>query len=298
MNTIYSSKRFDKLKEVNIGKKPYYFDLRDDGLYIREDYLSSGEYFLIQLYKLIHEGHKLIVIDEIDVSLDASAQVNLIKKLRQICAGRQVRIVFTTHSLALMKTLENDELHYLDYSDGCVTIEPKSYNYVKSLLFGFEGWDRYILTEDIVLEAYINYLIETLIDSMQVKPRLCKFKIIPVGGGQNVVKLMEKNDDEEFLNKSDNVICMLDGDQENLPHTTNEEKVWLIPFQSIEKKFYDLASTGNIEIEVGGRNAKALYRYAMNEQNFTEQQIFDIVSDTDRDQVDALKQRLLDFLSL
>ena len=39
----------------------------------REDYLSSGEYFLIRLYRTIMSSARLIVIDEIDISLDAVA---------------------------------------------------------------------------------------------------------------------------------------------------------------------------------------------------------------------------------
>lgn len=83
LEKIYGDNRFEGLKQVEIKKTSYYFILKDeiDRFYIREDYFSSGEYFVINLFKQIQQGKKLIVIDEIDISLDASAQVNLVEAL-------------------------------------------------------------------------------------------------------------------------------------------------------------------------------------------------------------------------
>ena len=46
-------------------------------------------------------SRKLIVIDEIDISLDAAAQAKLVEQLRLSCQKYAVNIVFTTHSLTL-----------------------------------------------------------------------------------------------------------------------------------------------------------------------------------------------------
>ncbi|HDZ9134498.1 TPA: hypothetical protein RUY93_003701, partial [Vibrio cholerae] len=77
LNAVYLDERFVNLKEVNIKGKSYYFILKDDNdrFYIREDYFSSGEYFVINLYRSILSEKKFIFIDEIDISLDSSAQV-------------------------------------------------------------------------------------------------------------------------------------------------------------------------------------------------------------------------------
>ena len=74
LNTIYTTDKFDNLEQVNIGKDIYYFQDFED-YYLREDDFSSGEYMLVQLFKLINEGCRLIVIDEIEISLDSSAQI-------------------------------------------------------------------------------------------------------------------------------------------------------------------------------------------------------------------------------
>merc|ERR1711879_883483 len=167
MGRIYGENRFEKLKQVEIKKTTYYFILKDeaDRYYIREDYFSSGEYFVVNLFKQIQQGKKLIVIDEIDISLDASAQVNLVKVLREYCEQYETNIVFTTHSLALMKTLQDDELYYMEtfQKQGIdqISVMARSYNFVKSVMYGFTGFDRYILTEDKCLANYIEYIITT-----------------------------------------------------------------------------------------------------------------------------------------
>lgn len=105
LSDIYKSNRFDNLKEITVKGVKYYFVLRENDYYIREDYLSSGEHFVINLYKMIQSKSKFIVIDEIDICLDASAQVNLLEELRKFCNRYEVNIIFTTHSLAIMKKL-------------------------------------------------------------------------------------------------------------------------------------------------------------------------------------------------
>ena len=86
LSAIYSSKKFHALIETEIDGRSYFSILCDNGRYIREDYFSSGEYFLIDLYRMFKGSARLIVVDEIDLSLDAAAQVQLLKKLREFCA--------------------------------------------------------------------------------------------------------------------------------------------------------------------------------------------------------------------
>src|SRR3989304_5559164 len=185
----------------------------------------------ITLYKLIQHRCKIIVIDEIDISLDASAQVNLLRELRQFCNEYEVNIIFTTHSLALMKTLYDYELFYMDSINSEVSIDNKSYNYVKSILFGFKGWDKYILTEDQILEQYLLYLLSENNESY-----FFKYKIIYIGGGTNVIDLMNRNNKDQFFSLPKNVISVLDGDQRNEEYCKNNNRILFTPFQSVEKQ--------------------------------------------------------------
>ncbi len=223
LNRVYADERFTNLKKVSVKNKDFYAILRDpvERFYIREDYLSSGEYFLINLYRFIQEKRKCIVIDEIDIALDSSAQVKLIEELRKLCNLYEVNVIFTTHSLALMETLHEGELYYMENSNGTVSTREISHNYAKSILFGFhKNWDRYILAEDQLSANFINYLIQRT-----GMPVFCKFIVIHFGGAQNTVDIRNRNEAQGFLSSSENVLCALDGDQRHVGNLADLQNV-------------------------------------------------------------------------
>ncbi|MCG7910863.1 MAG: AAA family ATPase, partial [Candidatus Thiodiazotropha taylori] len=207
LSEVYSSDKFNKLLATKIGKKEFYFILKDDDYYIREDHFSSGEFFLIQLYRLISSGASLILVDELDVALDAVAQVNLYSAIKPILQANDSRLIVVSHSLAFFSTVDEGGLYYLDRVGSEISLEARSIGYVKSDLFGFRGYDRYILTEDPVLEGFIEFLIRHYsID--------CHYRHITIGlGGVDQVRMIiEKNDAQQIFADSDKVLCIVDGD--------------------------------------------------------------------------------------
>lgn len=232
LNTIYTTNKFDNLKQISIGNKLYYILPISDEKYYREDDFSSGEYMLIQIYKFIKKACKLIVIDEIDISLDSRAQINLIKELQTLTQKHEINIVFTTHSLAIMKKIDllEENLYYMENNKGIATIQKHSYNFIKAELFQFVGYDKIILTEDKMLENYIDYILNGL-------PLFSKYKIIHVAGASQVIDLMKRNQSSDFFNTKD-VISLLDGDK--LEDFTDEEDIFFLPFLSIEKELFKL----------------------------------------------------------
>ncbi|WP_063837685.1 ATP-dependent nuclease [Pseudomonas veronii] len=232
---IYGTRKFDTLVEIEVKKESYYCLPLAENRYIREDYLSSGEYFLISLYRKIKSKNKLIVIDEIDISLDAAAQARLIENLRGFCKKYEINVLFTTHSLAMMRTLRDDELFYMEEIEGVTQIRPASYNYIKSILFGFKGWDKYILTEDEELKSLIEYVInKTSNDDL-----FFRYKIIPAGGADNVIDLMERNALEHFLTTPDNVITILDGDKKDNRRVQRSTSIYCTPIRNIESALFE-----------------------------------------------------------
>jgi len=232
LTSVYGSAHYSRMVEVTVKGKRYYAIVKSDGTYIREDYLSSGEYFLINLYRTINGSAQFIVIDEIDISLDSAAQANLAECLRAFCIQYKRKILFTTHSLALMQQLKANELFYISEVDGQVSINPTSYSSAKARLFGFKGFDRYILTEDEVLLGFIEALIEKFCPKI-----FFSYKVIFIGGGTQVVGLMRHNASERFLSSPDTVMAILDGDQKN-EKFTHQLGVHTIPIESVEKAIY------------------------------------------------------------
>ncbi len=273
LNAIYGSEYYSNMVEVKAKGKSYYAIVKEDTTYIREDYLSSGEYFIINLYRTIKGASRLIVIDEIDISLDAAAQANLASWLRGFCDRYDRKILFTTHSLALIKQLKANELYYVSKSGGQAKIEPTSYSYAKARLFGFSGWDKYILTEDSLLLSFIETIIERY-----VPERFFSYKVIYVGGGSQVVSLMKYNKEENFLSSPNEVIAILDGDQKNEKHL-KESNVFVIPIESVEKAiFAESKKDPDFPFETDRRDftsAKDFHNYLKQKRVATQKEIFD-----------------------
>ncbi len=302
LNSIYSTKKFNNLIKIKIKKNEYYCILLEDSRYIREDYLSSGEYLLISVYRKIKNQCKFIVIDEIDISLDAAAQTRLAEKLRKFCHIYQVNILFTTHSLALMKTLQNDEIFYLLENNGVIAPTPASYNYIKSILFGFKGWDRYILTEDELLQNLIQHLINKNLPETHFQ-----YKIIYIGGGSSVVDLMRRNSEEEFFSEKTNVISILDGDQAKEKHAKNFNNVHCIPFESVEKQIHSDYHSGSLLLlksfgAIPGMENKQLnkqfYQYIRKQKLMSETEVFEYLCETYKKEIQLFCNILRKFLFL
>ncbi|CNC89659.1 cytochrome c biogenesis protein CcmA [Yersinia frederiksenii] len=299
LQEIYENQNYNNLKVTKIAKKDIYFILKDDGYYIREDYLSSGEFFVLSLYKMINGDKKLIIIDEIDISLDSSAQVKLVRFLTELCQKNEKKIIFTTHSLALIKTLDVNSILYLENTNGTTTISNKSYNYIKSTMFGFKGYDKYILTEDIELRDYLEYIISKMDDVFY------NYKIIYIGGSDNTIDLMLRNDKEHIFSTTENVITVLDGDQsDKLKKEWSHDKykeirksIFTIPFESIEKDIYKLymESPSEFPLLTKYNGAKIVYkglRYHMSKQ-----QIYKIIEDKCPNEVFEFSTLIEKFLS-
>jgi len=298
LNYIYDTNRFDDLKEIRIRKEKYYVIVLEDDYYIREDYLSSGEYFIINIYKLIQKRCKLIAIDEIDISLDAMAQVRFVEKLRELSHEYGIKLLFSTHSLALIKTLRDEELYYMELTNGICSFENKSYNYIKSLLYGFQDYDKYILTEDKTLKEYIEYLLHG-------ENIFSKYIILPIGTHDSVIRLMKTNINTKIFENQNNVCSVLDGDA--CEQYSDNENIYFLPFPSVEKelgedfegakKFIQLSERELKKYNINSNTTpKILYKRLIEKDIKTQYDIFEFISNQKEEEVKDFKQQLLTFL--
>jgi len=263
LTRIYGDARFEGLREVKFSRGACCFYRVEDSRYVREDYFSSGEFFLVNLYRRLQSGRRLIFIDEIDISLDAAAQARLVEELRTLCTKFSVNVVFTSHSLALMQTLNGGELLYLESIGEPSTLAERSFAFVKSLMFGFRGFDRYILVED----ESARLVVQNLIDRYCV-PVFYGYFIIEVGGAGQVISLLQRNRIHGFLAPADAVIAILDGDQAGTGHA-NDPDSHCLPLWSLETAFeavYDRANFAprlpeSVQAPLAGTGRhKALYK--------------------------------------
>ncbi|MDX9743191.1 MAG: AAA family ATPase [Arcobacteraceae bacterium] len=296
LNTIYNTQEFNTLEQFTVKGKQYYLKPINSENYIREDDFSSGEYMIIQIYKFIQNRGKLIVIDELDISLDSRAQVNLIQELKKLAQTYKINIVFTTHSLAIMKKIDEleENLYFMDNNDGVATIEKRSYNFIKAELFQFAGYDKIILVEDSTLERYLKYLIPN-------ENIYCKYDIIYAGGHKEAVTLMKKNENSNLFNTR-KVMVVLDGDQNHILEY-QDEKIKFIPFLSIEKHLLQMFNEGklnnyiNVNCYQSNIGNHALYKRLQERQDMSEIKIFEKVNSEKTQEVNEFKTKLMEFLN-
>ena len=299
LNSVYGEDKYTDLEQIEFQNENYYIKPLNAENYIREDDFSSGEFMIIQIYKLIKNNCKLIVIDELDISLDSSAQINLIKELRKLAQQYSFNLLFTTHSLAIMKMMEDKELYFMENLEDKILIENKSYNYIKAELFQFVGYDKIILVEDKMLEEYLKYLIEN-------ENIFCKYKIIYIAGASQTIDLMNRNGNQNFFNTK-KVISILDGDtKEDYPESENIKH---IPFLSIEKEllfYYKMGYMNNLDLnnnvlidKINSTNrikAKTNILYDKLQHKMTSIEMFKFIDNYKSQDVNIFKNKILEFL--
>lgn len=293
LQDIYGGTRYGDLFEIRVKGKSYYGRLLKGGRYVREDYLSSAEYFLINLYRTMRSGASLIVVDEIDISLDAVAQVNLVRKLRELSRRHECSVLFTTNSLAMIRMLDADELRLIDDDQGRITLVPATYAFINSVLFGFTGWDRYLLVEDDMAMEFVQYFIQR----RGILPRQ-KYKILPVGTATAVCDLLRRNRAAHFLAADDAVAAVIDGDQRGLPHA-REPRVHLLPFDNVEKVLLDDYNSGAFPVRLSQsrfNNGKMLWNQLVKQGRVPAGQIYELVIARHERDLLPLEQLLKEFL--
>ena len=295
LSDIYSKDKFRTLVETRVSGISYFSILLEDGRYVREDYLSSGEYFLINLYRTIKGSARLYVVDEIDISLDPAAQVHLVMRLREFCAKYECNVVFTTNSLAMMRTLDDQELFYMERCEDETTLNSVSYSYIRSLLFGFSGWDRYILTEDIVLSDFLETLIRHCCPNI-----FFTYKIIHIGGADNVVDLLERNRNEQFLAEPEYVMAILDGDQSHKDFAQQAD-VECLPFANVENALEHHYGQPDFPYKLPGgkgfNTAKDLFQKLQQDRVMSIEEINRCLIERNKQALDPLAAKLRQFLS-
>ena len=210
-------------------------------------------------------------------------------------------MLFRSHSLAIMKNMKKNELLYMEKNGDVIDIEVKSYNYIKSLLFQFEGYDKCILTEDKMLNKYIAYLLNG-------EKIPSKYNVICVSGADDTVKLMDKNKNELFFGDGTEVLTILDGDQ--LKYKDRDD-VLLLPIKSIEKYLLKLYLSDKLNhlitekfdkknidsAKKTRKKANAVYKELINKKYLDDLAIFNLIENNMASEVKDFKTLILEFLN-
>lgn len=253
MNYILSGNitgKFDSLKKISAKRKRKKIDseqyhdvqysfyaIKNDAMYIKEFFLSTGEYFLLSILKFLSsmlrkENIKptIIIIDEIEISLHPLAQKRLIEKLNEFKNDFNLLIIFATHSLHIIDNIEPNNIYYLekDTHGNSVFTSPIYPAYLQSKLYNNISFDKVILTEDILAISFIKKIIQ----DFEI-PKM-RYTILPIGGWEKVIEIHNLHNIQKIFGEAD-VLSILDGDTRKLiSKSQNKVNLNFLPITNLE----------------------------------------------------------------
>ncbi len=179
--------------------------------------MGAGEQRVYRLLKVLLEAKpsSLLLIDEIDLLLHISALRKLLEILENEAKNKKMQIVFTTHSLDILKTENVAKIQYIYQDSQKLTVYDQiTDDLILDLTGVYKTRPKYrIYVEDTMAKAIVRRLIKH-----KTGCSMSDFEIITFGAIDNAFTLaasfvLDKND-------HNNTIIVLDGDK----YTTREEK--------------------------------------------------------------------------
>lgn len=204
-NSIFDTDKFRKLRTINLtrgagndafvlalGTQPYN--------YHSEKHFSLGELCVLKLLRLLREiqDGSMIIVDELEMALHPRAQVNLLRYLQDQATQKSLTVIFSTHSVTLLKSIDKRHIIYLDNQDngetnvvvGCFP------TYAIGNIASDEEMlpDIVIYVEDLfardMLTAFFQKCVNERVPEPTERPSI---KIVPIGPFDAVMAFLERN---------------------------------------------------------------------------------------------------------
>lgn len=204
-NSIFETNKFSMLRTMNLtpGSGNEVFMLSLGGAPLRfhsEKQFSLGELCVLKLLRILMDvsNNGIIIIDELEMALHPRAQVNLLRYLEGRSLERSLTIIFSTHSITLLKSIDRRRIIYLEKQDdgeikpivGCfptyaignIASTEKS---LPDVMFYVED----LFARD-MLEAFCRKFSDQQFLDLTIRPTI---KIVPVGPFSAVVAFLGRN---------------------------------------------------------------------------------------------------------
>jgi ABC-type cobalamin/Fe3+-siderophores transport system ATPase subunit len=204
-NEIFETTKFSELKTISLtrgtgnqafvlttGKAPF--------TYHSEKHFSLGELCILKLLRAIKNcsNNSLLLIDELEMALHPRAQVKLLDYLKKESQNKSLTIIFSTHSVTLLKTISRGNIIYLQNDSG---------GSVEAIVGCFPTFaiGNIALEEEHCPDSVIYVEDEMACSIAKVLTRMCvqekygnsylhpSVKIIPIGGFDSVINFMQRN---------------------------------------------------------------------------------------------------------
>jgi AAA domain, putative AbiEii toxin, Type IV TA system len=188
------------------GKAPRYFS---------EKNFSLGELCVLKLLLTLSEvkPHSLVLIDELEIAVHPRAQTRLFDYLKDIADQKQLTVIFSTHSVTLIKSVPRKHVLFLERSGAQVLCRGDCYpTYVLGHLSGAEETapDAVVYVEDDSAKKCLEALLaeyRTAINSVAIPPLIL---VAAIGGFAEILRFMDRA--PQMLPQSTKIAAALDKD--------------------------------------------------------------------------------------
>ncbi len=235
------------LKELNL-KRPIFF-IEKNNIMVSQLNMSTGENLLLTiLYSIELRIHRkvygksptFIYLDEIELALHSSSLRRLISFFKEISNKKNFMILFSTHSIDILRQLPPSNIYYLQlYHDGSLDLINPCYPAyaARSLEASTYGFDFLFLVEDILAKQIVERII-------QEKRLLSNKRVLvqPIGGWHQVLRYAYDIINTHMVSPITKIRVILDRDiKPSVASFIRKEKIGFetspayLPIKSLEK---------------------------------------------------------------
>lgn len=202
-NRIFSTTKFDALRTINlsrgVGNSAFLIQTASApqrAAYYSEKNFSLGELCVLKLVRDLQTIPRgaLLLVDELELALHPKVQVELFRYVSEMAARNDLTVIFSTHSVSLLKSVDRDQILYLDNIDGDVSVVAGCYSTYALGGIAYEeerAPDVVVYVEDsaavYVAEALIKLF---LVERFQQQGLYPTVQIAPVGPFMSVVRFL------------------------------------------------------------------------------------------------------------
>lgn len=257
-NTIFETDKFSALRTVNlapgVGNDAFVLSIGGNPpSYHSEKHFSLGELCVLKLLRLVRSvpNNSMLIVDELEMALHPKAQIRLLDYLTDQARLKQLTVIFSTHSVTLLKAIDRRKIIYLERQiDG--EIKPV-YGCFPTYAIGNIAAEEETLP-DIVLyvedlfakdtvSAFFDQFSNERYQDPSIRPTV---KVLPIGGFKEVVAFLDQN--RAVLPDRCRQHAVLDGDvaQETLVAWRASNNPRLARFQRLSQQISHLPWTPEV----------------------------------------------------
>jgi ABC-type lipoprotein export system ATPase subunit len=259
LNEIFGTDRFSDLCYINLTRggqnRAYLIRQIRPGkqtLYFSEKNFSLGELCVLKLLLALENMpiDSLVLIDELELAVHPRAQTKLFQHLEKLSKKKNLTVIFSTHSVTLIKTTERKKILFLQNSDGKVSCIKGCYPTfaLGQISSGEEvAPDCVIYVEDDSAKKCVESMLSQFRIKYHGKMAQPTVVTVPIGGFKQILEFVDKA--PSLLPSTTKLAILLDEDVESeslVEYEANKDHYMLDLFKGLHKKIKYLPWTPEV----------------------------------------------------